>query len=75
MKVGDLVVRAYVFRAFVPGIIVEEKRQNITSKEFDNKAAEPWSYEQLSFTVSWSDGWASSESAEELEYLEEAYKK
>ena len=72
MKVGDMVVRAYAFHAFIPGIIVEEKRQDITSKEFDEEATEPWSYEQISFTVAWSDGQGSSESAEELEYLENA---
>ena len=31
MKVGDMVVRAYAFREFVPGIVVEEKREKITA--------------------------------------------
>jgi len=72
MKVGDMVVRAYAFHGFIPGIIVEEKRQDITSEEFDEETTEPWSYEQISFTVAWSDGQGSSETAEELEYLENA---
>ena len=72
MKVGDMVVRAYAYHAFIPGIIIEEKRQDITSKEFDKEATEPWAYEQISFIVAWSDGQGSSESAEELEYLENA---
>lgn len=70
MKVGDMVVRAYAFREFVPGIIVEEKRENISSEEFDSESTEPWSYEQLSFTVAWSDGVITSELAEELDYLD-----
>ena len=73
MRIGDMVVRAYAFHAFIPGIIVEEKLENISSEEFDSESTEPWAYEQTSFTVLWSDGILTSELDCELDYLEERF--
>ncbi len=65
-----MVVRRYAFHAYIPGIIVEEKREIISSEEFDSESTEPWSYDQISFTVAWSDGVMTSEMAEEIDYLD-----
>jgi hypothetical protein len=62
MKVGDMVVRAYAFERFVPGIIVDEDVEII---QFDDNIG---SYDSTNFTVAWSDGSVSSEMYEELDY-------
>jgi hypothetical protein len=62
MKVGDMVVRAYAFDRFVPGIIVEEDTELI---QLDDNIM---SYDSITFTVAWSDGTMSSEMYEELDY-------
>ena len=68
MKVGDLVVRAYTWPSLVPGIIIDEKAETL---EFDGTHEAPYSYETISFSVSWSDGTTSTETIHELEYLED----
>ena len=60
MKVGDMVVRAYAFERFVPGIIVEEDTELIQLDDM--------SYDSITFTVAWSDGTMSTEMYEELDY-------
>ena len=58
MKVGDLVVRAYVWDRIVPGIIVDEDLAEFAD----------WNESQDWYTVAWSDGTMSSEMYEELDY-------
>ena len=61
-----MVVRAYAFHALIPGIIVDEEREVIKpDPELPNVQ-----YEQLCFTVAWSDGVMTSELVEELDYLD-----
>ena len=62
MNVGDMVVRAYAFDRFVPGIIVEEDIEEI---QLDDNIM---TYDSITFTVAWSDGTMSSEMYEELDY-------
>jgi len=69
MKVGDMVVRAYAFRAFIPGIVVDQETE-IIGPDDDDEGFEP--YEQFNFIVQWSDGAQTSEMYEELDYLEDA---
>ena len=61
MKVGDMVVRAYAFDRFVPGIIVDE---DVEIVQLDDNI----SYDSTNFTVAWSDGSMSAEMYEELDY-------
>ena len=68
MKVGDMVVRAYTWPCLLPGIIVDE---DSTMIEFDGDPDGSFSYEEVSFTVAWSDSTMSMEQREELEYFEE----
>ena len=67
MKVGDMVVHAYAFRAFIPGIIVD---QHIYTVEPDPDEMQFDPYEEHSFIVQWSDGSQSSEMSVELDDLE-----
>lgn len=69
MKVGDMVVRAYAFRAFIPGIIVDEHIESYTTDSGDPEF-EP--YQEHNYIVQWSDGSQTNEMYEELEMLEEA---
>ena len=62
MNVGDMVVRAYAFDRFVPGIIVEEAIEEI---QLDDNIM---TYDSITFTVAWSDGTMSTEMYEELDY-------
>ena len=62
MKVGDMVVRAYAWESFVPGIIVDEDVEMI---QLDDNVM---SYDSTNFTVAWSDGSMSTEMYEELDY-------
>ncbi len=68
MKVGDLVIRAYAWRAYIPGIIVDEHIEMIQPETEDQEFNEP--YEDHNFIVHWSDGTQSKEMDCELEYLE-----
>ena len=65
MKVGDMVnqLRGH---ALIPGIIVDEDHEIIQP----DPVLPNVQYEQLSFTVAWSDGIMTSELAEELDYLD-----
>jgi hypothetical protein len=65
VKVGDLVVRAYVMRMLIPGIIVEQH----VEPEVVMVGDEACSYDSYEFTVAWSDGSVSKEMYDELEYL------
>mgnify|MGYP001385765168 CR=1 FL=1 len=69
MKIGDMVVRAYAFRAFIPGIIIDEQIEIL--KEISEKNEE-YEYEDHHFIVQWSDGTQSREMDMELDYLEDA---
>ena len=69
MKVGDLVIRAYAFREFIPGIIVDEEFYMTEAANDDDEA---FAYEEHDVIVAWSDGVVSKEMAVELDYLEEA---
>ena len=62
MKVGDMVVRAYAWESFVPGIIIEEDTEMI---QLDDNVM---SYDSITFTVAWSDNTMSTEMYEELDY-------
>ena len=61
-----MVVRAYAFKAFIPGIIVEGAEDR-DDEDFFNPH-----YEQFNYIVLWSDGTQSTEMYEELDYLEDA---
>lgn len=64
MKIGDLVIRAYAWRAYIPGIIVDEEIEKVQFDEvYDG-------YYSTNFIVHWSDGTQSREMDCELEYLE-----
>ncbi len=65
MKVGDIVVRSYSWHALVPGIIVDEEFEIVTSPD------ESESYESRDFIIQWSDGSLTSEGYFELDYFEE----
>ena len=68
MKVGDMVVRAYAYRAFIPGIIVDQVAERIESDPADGDYAfEP--YDEWNFIVAWSDGTTSREMDVELDDL------
>lgn len=67
MKIGDVVIRAYIWHAQVPGIIVD---RGVTTVSEDGWG--PNSYDQVMFTVSWSDGSITRECSLELELLEDA---
>ena len=69
MKVGDMVVRAYAFRAFIPGVIVDEEVE-LLEPDGDDGDFEP--YEDHHYIVQWSDGTQSREMYEELDYLSDA---
>jgi len=69
VKVGDLVVRAYAFHTFIPGIIVDSQTQEL---EFDGDSSGTFKYDEVSYVVAWSDGVMTSELDSELEYLEAA---
>ncbi len=64
MKIGDLVIRAYAWRAYVPGIIVDEETEKVQFGDGHGY------YYNTNFTVQWSDGTQTSEMDCELEYLE-----
>ena len=70
MKIGDMVVRAYAYRAFIPGIIVDEEINIIKPDYGEEENFEP--YEDLNFIVQWSDGSQSKEMDMELDFLEDA---
>mgnify|MGYP001175812450 CR=1 FL=1 len=70
MKIGDMVVRAYAYRAFIPGIIVDEHIEMIQPEGEDEELFEP--YEDHNFVVQWSDGSQSREMDMELDFLEDA---
>jgi hypothetical protein len=63
-----MVVRAYIWHALVPGIIVSEE---VDVVEFDGDGGGSWGYDQVNLTVAWSDGTMTTEMLEELEYFEE----
>jgi len=65
MEIGDMVVRAYAWNRFIPGIIVEER--DITYPG-DETSDEGWTETQ--FVVQWSDGQQSLEMLEELDEFE-----
>ncbi len=67
MKIGDMVVRAYAWDGFVPGIIVDER--SITYPG-DESSDEEWTDHQ--WVVQWSDGIQSLEMSEELDAFEQA---
>jgi hypothetical protein len=58
MKVGDLVIRAYVWDRDIPGIIVGE----------DLAESADWNESQDWYTVAWSDGMLTNETWVELEH-------
>ena len=62
MEVGDMVVRAYAWDGFIPGIIVDV---NVETVRFDDGTG---SYDSINFTVAWSDGIMSTEMYEELDF-------
>ncbi len=66
MKIGDMVVRAYAYHAFIPGIIVDE--QTVTYPD-DEISDEPPVH---NFIVAWSDGNTSHEMDIELDYFDDA---
>jgi hypothetical protein len=68
VKVGDVVVRAYAFHDLIPGIIVEETVSTVSAGD----GFSPFSYDQVAFTVAWSDDTLSSEMYEELIHMEGA---
>ena len=70
MKVGDMVVRAYAYYAFIPGIIIDYK---VTPVEFDGDGAGSFKYDETSYVVAWSDGKITSELDVELDFLEDAF--
>jgi hypothetical protein len=61
VKVGDLVVRAYVWDRIVPGIIVDEDLAEFAD----------WNESQDWYTVAWSDGMLTNETRVELEHWED----
>ena len=69
MKIGDMVVRAYAWHSFIPGIIVDEQIEIL--KEISEKNEE-YEYEDHQFIVQWSDGTQSKEMDVELDHLEGA---
>ena len=69
MKVGDMVIRSYAYPTFTTGIIIERKVETL---EFDARSADTFTYDEVSYVVAWSDGYMTSESAEELDYLNKA---
>jgi hypothetical protein len=58
MKVGDMVIRAYVWDRDIPGIIVGE----------DLAESADWNESQDWYTVAWSDGMLTNETRVELEH-------
>ena len=71
MKIGDMVVRAYAYYDFIPGIIVDKMKETV---KFDGDSTEPensYEYEEVNFVVLWADGSQSNLSDEELDFLEE----
>ena len=75
MTVGDMVIRAYTWKDWVPGIIVGEDYCVVSLDNDSGNSEKPWSYEQVTFEIHWSDGSISKETSEELEYLVHAYRK
>ena len=67
MKIGDMVVRAYAYHAFIPGIIVDEELEH--HPDGDDFVA----HTDHNFIVAWSDGSTSREMDVELDYLEDAF--
>ena len=61
MRVGDLVIRAYVWDRDIPGIIVGE----------DLAESADWNEGQDWYTVAWSDGMLTNETWVELEHWED----
>lgn len=74
MKIGSMVVRAYAYRAFVPGIIVDKETElvkpELDTLEGNEDYFEP--YEMTNYVVQWSDGTQTKELYEELDHLEDA---
>lgn len=68
MKIGDLIVRAYAWREFVPGIIVDEWEETIDCTADEPEFQFP-SFENTYFRVQWSDGTQSTEQSTEVEPL------
>ena len=71
MKIGDMVVRAYAWHSFIPGIIVDEHTE-ILKEDIDETTGEQFEYEDHQFIVQWSDGTQSKEMDVELDHLEGA---
>jgi hypothetical protein len=67
MKVGDMVVRSYIWHAIVPGIIVGEDTVDVG---IDGDAGGDFVYQQTNFYIAWADNTTSNELHEELEYFE-----
>jgi hypothetical protein len=65
-----MVVRAYAFRAFIPGIIVDQVPERIESDPDEITTFEP--YNEWNFIVAWSDGSISREMDVELDDLVDA---
>ena len=65
MNIGDLVIRAYAWCAYIPGIIVDEHIEKVYFGETTPKEY----YENTNFIVQWSDGSQTSEMDCELEDL------
>lgn len=65
-----MVVRAYAYRAFIPGIIVDEEINIINPDYGEEEYFEP--YEDHNFIIQWSDGSQSKEMDMELDFLEPA---
>jgi len=61
MKVGDMVIRAYVWDRDIPGIIVG----------LDLAESADWNESQDWYTVAWSDGMLTNETRVELEHWED----
>jgi hypothetical protein len=61
VRVGDLVIRAYIWDRDIPGIIVGE----------DLAESADWNESQDWYTVAWSDGMLTNETWVELEHWED----
>jgi len=70
MDIGDMVVRAYAYRAFIPGIIVDEEWHKELPDPDNDPEAESWT--DHVFIIAWSDGSTSKEMSIELDDLTEA---
>ena len=70
MKVGDMVIRAYAYHAFIPGIIVEMYEEKVV-----HAGKHTGYYINTIFAVLWSDDTQTTEMAEELSELELYFEK